>query len=56
MGKCMCFGLIELLVSTYSAFSDLGMLGEHSRATKDLALGSYTKRKWLLNKVSQLAC
>lgn len=52
----MCFGSIEFLVSTYSAFGDLNTQGEHSRAMKDLALGSHAKRKWLLNKVSQLAC
>lgn len=56
IGKCMCFGSIEFLVSTYSAFSDLDTQGEHSRATKDLAWGSHAKRKWPLNKVSQLAC
>ncbi len=42
------------LAGDSSAFSDLDMEGEHSRAAEEPALSSNTKRKWLLNKVSQL--
>ncbi len=42
------------LAGDSSAFSDLDTEGEHSRAAEEPALSSNTKRKWLLNKVSQL--
>lgn len=42
------------LAGDSSAFSDLDAEGEHSRAVEKPALSSNTKRKWLLNKVSQL--
>jgi len=37
-----------------SAFSELNTEGKHSRAAEEPALSRNTKRKWLLNKVSQL--